>query len=152
MPFSPPPWGSLKRKRHTTTTANNTASLAAMLSPNEPDVRWGAIETLIRIDTDDAAKALQPHLSEETDLAGKLKIGELLGRHGIRDGHPYAIEHMSEPSLREQATSALAAIGDPRTIGELRRILNTSNDVEWNSAAVRGLGRLRRGGPGPAVP
>jgi HEAT repeat protein len=49
---------------------------------------------------------------------------------------------MSEPHLREQAISALATIHDPRTVAELRRILNTSNDVEWNSAAVRGLGRL----------
>jgi HEAT repeat protein len=116
--------------------------LAAMLAPNEPDVRWGAIEALIKIDNDDAAKALQPHLAEERDLVGKLRIAEFLGRHGIRDGYPYAIEHMSEPYLREQAIAALTAIRDPRTVGELRRILNASNDVEWNSAAVRGLGRL----------
>ena len=118
------------------------APLAGMLLPNEPDVRWGAIEALIKIDTDEAAKALEPHLGEETNLSGKLKIAEFLGRHGIRDGYPYAIEHMSEPYLREQAISALAAIRDPRAVGELRKILATSNDVEWNRAAVRGLGRL----------
>jgi HEAT repeat protein len=118
------------------------APLASMLVPNEPDVRWGAIEALVKIDTDDAAKALEPHLGEETNLVGKLKIAEFLGRHGIRDGYPYAIEHMSEPYLREQAIAALAAIRDPRAAGELRKILATSNDVEWNSAAVRGLGRL----------
>jgi HEAT repeat protein len=60
----------------------------------------------------------------------------------MRDGYPYAIEHMSEPYLREHAISALAAIREPRAIGELRKILNTSNDVVWNSAAVRALGRL----------
>lgn len=116
--------------------------LARMLAPNEPDVRWGAMEALTKIDTEDAAKALQPHLSEERNLTGKLKMAEFLGRHGIRDGYPYAMEHMSEPYLREDAISALAAIREPRAAGELRKILNTSNDVAWNSAAVRGLGRL----------
>jgi HEAT repeat protein len=49
---------------------------------------------------------------------------------------------MSEPYLREEAISALAAIREPRALGELRRILETSNDVAWNSAAVRALGAL----------
>jgi len=118
------------------------APLEHMLAPNEPDVRWGATEALIKIDSDDAAKALQPHLGEETDLARKLEIAGSLGRHGIRDGYSYAIEHMSEPYLRELAISALAAIREPHAIGELRKILITSNDVAWNSAAVRALGRL----------
>ncbi|HEV2492070.1 MAG TPA: HEAT repeat domain-containing protein [Terriglobia bacterium] len=118
------------------------APLADMLDPNEPEVRWGAVEALIKIDTDDAAKALQPHLREEVDLSRKLEIAEFLGRRGIRDGYPYAIEHMSEPYLRERAISALAAIREPQALGELRQILATSNDTEWNSAAVRGLGRL----------
>ena len=122
--------------------AQLVAPLSAMLAPSEPDVRWTAVEALVKIDTDEAAKALQPHLREETDLLRKLEIAEFLGRHGIRDGYPYAIEHMSEPYLREQAISALAAIRDPRAGGELRKILETSNDVAWNSAAIRGLGRL----------
>jgi len=69
-------------------------------------------------------------------------MAEFLGRHGIRDGYPYAVEHMSEPYLREHAISALAAIREPGAAGELGKILNTSNDVAWSSAAVRGLGRL----------
>ena len=107
------------------------APLAGMLSPSRPDVRWEAVEALIKINTDDAAKALQAHLREEMNLSRKLELAEFLGRHGIRDGYPYAIEHMSEPSLRE-----------PGAVGELRKILETSNDVDWNSAAMRGLGRL----------
>jgi HEAT repeat protein len=118
------------------------APLATMLDPNEPEVRWGAAEALIKIDTDDAAKALRPHLREEMDLLRKLEIAEFLGRRRIRDGYPYAIEHMSEPYLRERAISALAAIREPGAVGELRKILETSSDVRWNSAAVRGLGRL----------
>lgn len=116
--------------------------LAGMLGPGRENVRWAAVEALIKIDSDDAAKALQPHLREEMDLSRKLELAEFLGRHGIRDGYPYAIEHMSEPSLREQAISALAAIRDPRAVGDLRNIIQTSNDVDWNSAAIRGLGRL----------
>jgi len=118
------------------------APLAGMLDSNEPDVRWLAVEALLTINTDDAAKTLQPQLPAETDLLRKLQIAELLGRHGMRDGYPYAIEHMSEPYLREQAISALAAIREPAAIGKLREILATSNDVEWKSAAMRSLGRL----------
>lgn len=118
------------------------APLARMLAPNDPEIRGAAIEALIKIDSDDAAKALQPHLSEERELTTKLKMAGFLGRHGIRDGYSYAIEHMSEPYLREDAIAALAAIRDPRAATELRNILNTSNDVAWNSAAIRGLGRL----------
>jgi len=118
------------------------ASLAGMLVPSQQDIRWTAVEALIKIATDEAAKALQPHLREEMDLSRKLELAEFLGRHGIRDGYPYAIEHMSEPSLREQAISALAAIREPRAVGELRKILETSNDIDWNSAAMRSLGRL----------
>jgi len=96
----------------------------------------------IKIDTDEAARTLQPHLREETDLLRKLQIAEFLGRHGIRDGYPYVIEHMSEPDLREQAIAALAAIREPRATRELRQIFATSNDVAWASAAVRASGRL----------
>jgi HEAT repeat protein len=113
-----------------------------MLVPSQQAIWWKAVEALTKIDTDDAAKALQPHLREETDLLRKLEIAEFLGRHGLRDGYPFAIEHMSEPYLREQAISALAMIREPRAVGELRKILETSNDVAWNSAAIRGLGRL----------
>jgi hypothetical protein len=118
------------------------APLAAMLVPAQQDIWWSAEDALIKIDSDDAAKALQPHLVQETNLQRKIEIAGFLGRHGIRDGYPYAIEHMSEPYLREEAISALAAIREPRALGELRKILETSNDVAWNSAAVRALGAL----------
>ncbi|MBZ5552758.1 MAG: HEAT repeat domain-containing protein [Acidobacteriia bacterium] len=118
------------------------APLARLLVPNQWDIWWQASEALIRIDTDEAAKAFEPHLGQETNLLRKLEMAEFLGRHGIRDGYPYALEHMSEPDLREQAVSALGAIREPRAVGELRRILETSNDVAWNIAAVRALGRL----------
>jgi HEAT repeat protein len=118
------------------------APLAAILVPTQQDIWWNAVDALIRIDTDDSAKALQPHLLQETNLQRKIEIAEFLGRHGIRDGYPYAIEHISEPYLREQAISALAAIREPGAVGELRKILETSNDVAWNSAAVRALGAL----------
>jgi HEAT repeat protein len=116
--------------------------LATMLVPAQQDIWWTAVDALIKIETDDAAKGLQPHLLQETNLQRKIEIAEFLGRHGMRDGYPYAIEHMSEPYLREEAIAALAAIREPRAVGELRKILETSNDVAWNSAAVRALGAL----------
>jgi hypothetical protein len=122
--------------------ARLVATLATMLVPTQQDICWHTVDALIKIDTDDAARALQPHLPQEKNLQRKLEIAEFLGRHGIRDGYPYAIEHMSEPHLREQAISALAAIREPRAMGDLRRILEMSNDIAWNSAAVRALGAL----------
>jgi len=118
------------------------APLAGMLAQSPQNVRRAAVEALIKINTDEAAQMLQVPLREEMDLSRKLELAEFLGRHGIKDGYPYAIEHMSEPFLREQAISALAAIREPRAVEELRKIFATSNDVGWNSAAIRGLGRL----------
>jgi HEAT repeat protein len=116
--------------------------LAGMLSPRRPDLRAHAIEALRKIDTDAAARAVEPHLKEEEDLYRKLVLAEFLGKHGIRDGYPYAMEHLSEPGLVELAVRALAAIHDPQALPVLRDILKTSNDTTWNSAAIRALGAL----------
>lgn len=116
--------------------------LADRLDPREPGIRWQAVEALKKIDTAEAARALQPHLREEADLLRKLEIAEFLGRHGIRDGYAFAIEHMSERSLREQAVSALAAIRQPQAAEDLRKILESSNDPAWKAAAVLALGRM----------
>ncbi|HEX7896695.1 MAG TPA: HEAT repeat domain-containing protein [Planctomycetota bacterium] len=116
--------------------------LAGLLSPREPEVRRGAIEALRKIDTADAARAARPRLREEMDLSRKLRMAALLGRHGLREGYPYALEHMSEPGLLEEAIDALEAIREPGTVERLREILRTSNDVQWNTAAIRALGRL----------
>jgi HEAT repeat protein len=116
--------------------------LADRLDPREPEIRWQAVEALKKIDTAEAARALQPHLREEADLLRKLEIAEFLGQHGIRDGYAFAIEHMSERSLREQAVSALAAIRHPQAGEDLRKILESSNDPAWKAAAVLALGRI----------
>ena len=115
--------------------------LAGLLAPDEPS-RDSAIGALLKIDTDAAAKALQPHLREEQNLFRKLQIAAMLGRHGIPDGYVFAIEHASEPWLLEQAVAALAAIREPQAAVRLREILETSNDVAWNTAAVRALGAM----------
>ena len=117
-------------------------TLAGMLSPRRPDLRWQALAALRKIDTDAAAEAVRPHLKEEEDLRHKLVLAAFLGRHGLRDGYPYAMEHLSEPGLVEEAAAALAAIHDPKAVPVLRDILKTSNDTTWNSAAIRALGAL----------
>src|SRR5206468_1361889 len=116
--------------------------LAGMLDPRQPGVRWSAVQALLKINSPEAAKALLPHLREESDLFRKLQIAEVLGRHGMRDGYPYAMEHLSEPGLLEQAVAALAAIREPKAAGVLRDILKTSNDTAWNAVAIRALGAL----------
>ena len=117
-------------------------ALGVMLSPRRPDLRATAFEALRKINTEAAAKAMLLHLKEEADLYRKLRIAEFLGRHGMREGYPYAMEHLSEPGLVEEAVAALAAIRDPRTVPVLRDILKTSNDTTWNSVAIRALGAL----------
>ncbi len=117
-------------------------ALSQLLDPRDATLRHHAAEALLHINTAEAARALQPHLREELDLHRKLQFAELLGRHGLRDGYPYAIEHLSESHLLDQAIAALAAIREPKAADELKKILETSNDFLWNRAALRALGRL----------
>ncbi|SIO28447.1 HEAT repeat-containing protein [Singulisphaera sp. GP187] len=117
-------------------------ALGGLLDPRFGNVRWQASEALRRIDTNDAASLLSPHLGEEADLHRKLVMAEFLGRHGFRGGYPYAIEHMSAPELQDAAVEALAAIQEPKAVPELRKIWESSHDLAWNAAAIRALGRL----------
>ena len=119
--------------------------LQTMLSPSFQG-REESISALRAIDTNEAAAALKPHLVEEANLGVKLAMAEMLGRHGIGDGFPYAMEHLSEPWLLDGAIKALAAIqksgAGPDARPQLKNILETSNDTGWNSAAIRALGGL----------
>ena len=117
-------------------------TLASFLDPRDGNIRYQATEALRRIDTDEAASVLWPHLAQEADLLRKLQIAAFLGRHGFRGGYPYAIEHMSVPQLQDAAVEALAAIREPKAVPELRKIWESSNDLGWNAAAIRALGRL----------
>jgi HEAT repeat protein len=126
----------------TAADARLVPALASLLDPRQPQVRERAVAALVRIDADEAASALWPHLDEENDPASRLRLVAFLGRHGFRDGYAQAIEHLSQSALREEAVAALAALGDPRAVPELRRIWRTSNDLAWNAAAIRALARL----------
>jgi hypothetical protein len=116
--------------------------LARLIDPTNLQVRWTALDALMTIDTPEAARAAWPHLAEESDLTRKLRLAGFVGRHGYRGGYPYAIEHLADPNLLDVAVEALAAIREPRAIPELRAIWQKSNDLGWNAAAVRALGRL----------
>jgi len=118
------------------------ATLAGWLDPEDPELRADAVEALLTIGSPAAARALQPRIAQERNLHTKLRIAELLGKNGLRDGYPYAIEHVSEAYLTDQAVAALVAMRDPRTLDEARKILETSNDTTWNRAAIRILGAL----------
>ncbi len=120
--------------------------LEKLIDPRRPAVRWIAVEALLAIDNERAALALRPHLAEEWDLNRKLRIAEFLGKFGFHDGYPYAIEHLSEGYLTEQAAAAIAAIKDSAAVDELKNILAKSNDLAWNTGAIRALGKL--GGAG----
>ncbi len=113
-----------------------------LLDPRQWEIRSYAMEALRKIDTDEAASALWPHVNEEADLSRKLRLIAFLGRHGFRDGYPQALEHLSQTTLREEAVTAIAALDFPKAIPELQRIWQTSNDLAWNAAAIRALARL----------
>ncbi|HEU5118884.1 MAG TPA: HEAT repeat domain-containing protein, partial [Isosphaeraceae bacterium] len=117
-------------------------ALATLLDPRQPQIRYQAVEALIQINTEEAASALWPHLQEEIDLARKLELIAFLGRHGFKDGYSIAIEHLSQPALRDLAVEALASLDEPKTVPELTRIWATSHDLNWNAAAIRALARL----------
>jgi hypothetical protein len=117
-------------------------AVSMLLDPRQWQIRANAIDCLYKIDTDEAASALWPHLDEETDLSRKLQLIGFLGRHGFRDGYSQAIEHLSQAALREESVLALAALREPRAVPELRRIWETSNDLAWNAAAIRALARI----------
>ena len=117
-------------------------AVSTLLDPRQWQIRAYAIEALTRIDSEEAASALWPHLDEEADLSRRLRLIAFLGRHGFRDGYSQTIEHLSQPALRDDAVEALGALGEPKAIPELRRIWQTSNDLAWNAAAIRALARL----------
>ena len=118
------------------------APLAKLLDPDQPETRTAAVDALVRIGTLSAAQALQPHIGQEANISRKLWIAEVLGKNGMMDGYPYAIEHVSESGLTEGAIEALVAMKDPRTLNDAKTIFETSNDAKWNSAAIRILGAL----------
>ncbi len=107
------------------------------------NVRWAAFGALDAIDSDEAVAAIRLRLKSEPDLRLKLRMAATLGRHGIADGYPFAIEHLADPGVTEYAAKALAAIGDQRANKQLREILETSHDQQWNAAAMHGLAVLR---------
>ena len=118
------------------------SALTDMLDPRHQRLRRLAADLLMEIDTKAAAQALRPHLADETDLAYKLRLAAFLGHHGLDDGYPYALEHMSDPRYLEAAVEAVAAINKSGSADQLLDIYRNSNDLGWKRAAVRALGLL----------
>ena len=118
------------------------SALTDMLDPRHQRLRRLAADLLMEIDTKAAAQALRPHLADETDLAYKLRLAAFLGRHGLDDGYPYAVEHMSDPRYLEAAVEAVAAIKKSGSADQMLDIYKNSNDLAWKRAAVRALGLL----------
>jgi HEAT repeat protein len=122
--------------------ADLVAPLREILKTRNKGLRRSAIDLLVKIDNQEAAEAIRPYLKSEMDLRRKLVLAKFLGQHGFDDGYPYAIEHMSEPYVREIAIEALSAMNQAGTVEELLAIYQTSNDNNWRHAAIRALGLL----------
>lgn len=117
-------------------------ALTDMLDPRRQRLRRLAADLLMEIDTKASARALRPHIPDETDLTYKLRLAAFLGGHGFDDGYPYAIEHMSDPRYLEAAVDAVANIAKSGSANQLIEIYTDSNDLSWRRAAVRALGLL----------
>jgi HEAT repeat protein len=141
-PLSPAERVALARSAEAVPTPALIPVLTGLIGSSRPEVRAAAQDALMKVDTDEAARALWPALEQEFDAARKLRLAAFLGRHGFRGGYAVAIEHLADPTLRELAVAALADIRHPDAPAELRRILDRSNDLGWNAAAIRALGRL----------
>ena len=121
-----------------TPDARLVPSLSTLLNPRQSETRWPASEALILINQPAAARALQPHLRDEADLNRKLRFAAFLGRHGLRDGYPYAVEHLSEPQLLEivqdlrnplaaPALIGLSDLGEAKALPAVRKALASRN-------------------------
>jgi HEAT repeat protein len=102
-------------------------------------LRGSALAALTAIGDDAAVAAVRLRLKAEPDLSLKLRMATMLGRHGLHDGYAFAIEHVADPGLTEIAVESLGSIREERTRDELWKILETSHDRRWNSAALAGL-------------
>ena len=70
-------------------------------------------------------------------MIGLGRMGGNIVRRLMRAGH-----HCVVYDADAKAVAALAAIKEPQAVARLKEILETSNDLAWNTAAVRGLGAM----------
>ena len=59
-------------------------AVSTLLDPRQWQIRAYAVEALTRIDSEEAASTLWPHLDEEADLSRRLRLIAFLGRHGFK--------------------------------------------------------------------
>jgi hypothetical protein len=68
-----------------------------------------------------------------------LRIARVLARHGLADGYALATEHLADTDHTAAAALVLAALDDPRTVGDLSAIVAARPDRRWHAAALTGL-------------
>lgn len=113
--------------------------LAAWLRGRDTLLKEVALSALEEIDSPAAAQQARLALRTEGELLLKLRLCRFLGRHGIRDGFPIALEHLSDGGYSIPAALALAALDDPRTEESLSQILEAQPSNRWRAAALTGL-------------
>lgn len=118
-------------------------ALAELLKSTNSQTRSAAMRALNSINSDTVVAAIRPQLQRETDLAMKLHIAEVLGRHGINDGYNIAMEHLADPGMTITAARTLAAMKDPRTSAQLWKSVDESHDTAWTGAALQGLAAIK---------
>lgn len=118
-------------------------ALAELLKSANQKTRSATMRALNAIDSDTVVEAIRPRLKRETDLAMKLHMAEVLGRHGINDGYDIAMEHLADPGMAKTAARTLAAIQDPRTSAQLWKSVEESHDTAWTGAALQGLAAIK---------
>jgi HEAT repeat protein len=113
--------------------------LAAWVRSEDYHLREASLAALEELDSEAAARELRPLLKTEPHLPFKLRIARVLARHGLADGYALATEHLADTDHTAAAALVLAALDDPRTVGDLSAIVAARPDRRWHAAALTGL-------------
>lgn len=113
--------------------------LTSWVRSEDYHLREASLAALEQLDSEAAARELRPLLKTEPHLPFKLRIARVLARHGLADGYALATEHLADTDHTAAAALVLAALDDPRTVGDLSAIVAARPDRRWHAAALTGL-------------
>lgn len=117
-----------------------TDELVAALRDPSPRVRRQAAESLGKIGSEDAARALIRHIVDNPELAEEEAIAAL-GDAPHAEAVPILVQFLQNPraSLRRAAAKALGRVGDPAALGPLSKATAEPGDTDLRRAAIQAL-------------
>jgi HEAT repeat protein len=124
-------------------TAQLRDSLLDGLRDQEPEVRQAAADKLAEDPEPGTAGVLQAALETECDPHVASTLLHALGRRGERGALPAAVRWFDDPEVGPAAVWALADIGTPEAVRQIRSTLTGGASRPWvRAAAASAIGRL----------